>query len=206
MIFAPHNCHFRQGGKPLRYQAPLPILSTLDDGFLLGAGMTFLRLALARLRRSSQLMPLTASKFADVWLKYMRQLQHTVTYIRFEVPGSGQTEGVTNGIFKAAFELRDAPETPQWKSERIEALMDWFRKNLRRPDRFTSSKSKGAYRRNARGMSWFKDNAHDHLNRIREVQQLLADDGIVVLVRTTDRPGYIVYEDDFQVVAEPFRE
>jgi hypothetical protein len=133
-------------------------------------------------------------------------LPKRATYLRFEVPSAGKTDGVLNGIFAAAYELRDAPELAAWKADQLELMISWFRKNLRRPRRFTSSKSKGYRQRSARGMSWFKDTAQEHLSRIREMKHFLAEEGVVVLERTTERPGYIVYEDDVQIVAEPFRD
>lgn len=33
---------------------------------------------------------------------------------------------------------------------------------------------------------------------------LLGDYGVFVQVLKTSRPGYVVYEDEFQIVAEPF--
>jgi hypothetical protein len=125
-------------------------------------------------------------------------------YLRFEAPAAGQTEGVTNGIFRAAYELRVTTDLPGWKVDAITELIDWFKQNLEIPKRFTSSRSKGYHRRNTRGISWFKPTATEHLNRIRMLQELLRDESIVVVVRTTDSPGYVVYEDEFQIVAEPF--
>jgi hypothetical protein len=38
------------------------------------------------------------------------------------------------------------------------------------------------------------------------LKHILESHGIVVDVIKTNRPGYVVYEDDFQVAAEPFSE
>ena len=53
-------------------------------------------------------------------------------------------------------------------------------------------------------MCWFKSSATEHIGRIYELVHILEQRGIYVRVFTTDRPGYIVYEDAHQVVAEPF--
>jgi len=37
-----------------------------------------------------------------------------------------------------------------------------------------------------------------------EMAGLLEDYGVFIQVLTSSRPGYLVYEDDFQIVAEPF--
>ena len=43
------------------------------------------------------------------------------------------------------------------------------------------------------------------VEKAREVAALLNAHDIATRMISTDRPGYVVYEDDFQVAAEPFR-
>ena len=52
-------------------------------------------------------------------------------------------------------------------------------------------------------ISCFKDNAKDHLAHIRDLVAILQNHGIVVRMLKTDRVGYVVYEDEYQIVAEP---
>jgi len=75
---------------------------------------------------------------------------------------------------------------------------------LKVPTRFNSSRSKGAWRRKARGISWFKSTALEHIGAIREIADILKRNGRPVELLKTRRPGVIVYEDDYQIVAEPF--
>ena len=56
-----------------------------------------------------------------------------------------------------------------------------------------------------RGICWFKTNSAEHIARIWEMVQILERNGIYVKKIRTDRPGYLVYEDEWQIVAEPFR-
>ncbi len=58
--------------------------------------------------------------------------------------------------------------------------------------------------RKRKAISWFKDTATEHLRRIRDVCAILEHHDVRVRMITTDRPGYILYEDEFQVAAEPF--
>jgi len=51
---------------------------------------------------------------------------------------------------------------------------------------------------------WFKSSAMQHIGRIYEMVCILEQHGIYVQVLKADRPGYIVYQDEHQVVAEPF--
>jgi hypothetical protein len=55
-----------------------------------------------------------------------------------------------------------------------------------------------------RALSWFKDTAIDHIAQIRELVSILENHGVHVRTLKTRRVGYIVYEDEYQIVAEPF--
>ena len=83
-------------------------------------------------------------------------------------------------------------------------VLGWFWENLDTPDRFNRSKSKGFYRRTTRGIAWFKDSATDCLSRMHRIRVILEKYGHPVTMLTETRVGYVVYEDEFQVVAEPF--
>lgn len=54
------------------------------------------------------------------------------------------------------------------------------------------------------GLSWFKPTAEQHIQKAHELAAILSELGFVIEILKTDRPGYIVYEDEFQIVAEPF--
>lgn len=84
--------------------------------------------------------------------------------------------------------------------------MVWFSANLELPDRFSKSSSKGNYLRDTKGLSWFKASAKEHISKAFELKSVLEGNGFVIEVLKENRVGYIVYEDDFQVVAEPFSE
>ena len=67
------------------------------------------------------------------------------------------------------------------------------------------SKSK-KHDKQRKAISWFKESAKEHIQNIREIAVILENHGISVSMITTDRPGYIVYEDEYQITAEPFVE
>ena len=54
------------------------------------------------------------------------------------------------------------------------------------------------------GVRWFKPSAREHIARAYEMVCLLEQNGVYVQAIKTRRPGYIVYQDEHQVVAEPF--
>jgi hypothetical protein len=86
----------------------------------------------------------------------------------------------------------------------VAELLAWFNEQLPTPERFNRSRSKGNYRRAARGLSWFKDTALEHVSRMHELKRIAEAYGHSVAVICEERIGYVVYEDDFQVIAEPF--
>jgi hypothetical protein len=52
---------------------------------------------------------------------------------------------------------------------------------------------------------WFKPEARDAISRVWQMADLVESIGIPVRVYLKHRPGTIVYEDDFQVAALPWR-
>jgi hypothetical protein len=79
-----------------------------------------------------------------------------------------------------------------------------FSKNLPIPNRFNRSSSKGYYRRATKGIAWFREDATEYISRMLELKRVLEANGRAVHVVRENRVGYIVYEDDIQVIAEPF--
>jgi hypothetical protein len=125
-------------------------------------------------------------------------------YIRFETLVPNPDTGLRAGLFFHLYDLLDNPDFSASDFERIAALRKWFNKNLKRPKKFSSSKSKGAARRGTRGLSWFKPDASDHLAYARQLAAVLREYGYEIQQRETTSPGKIIYEDDHQIVAEPF--
>jgi hypothetical protein len=129
---------------------------------------------------------------------------NAMRYIRFVVLRRNRDSGVSEGVFPLAYQLRDSADV---QSEERTALADhlaWFEKNLNSPTRFNRTKSKGYYRRNSRGIAWFKDTAVEHLARMHEIKAILERCGHPVEMLVESRLGYVTHDDAFQVVAEPF--
>lgn len=79
----------------------------------------------------------------------------------------------------------------------------WFNQNLERPTRFTASRAP-FYRKKSRALSWFKETATEHLARVQDLVAILENHGVPVRTLKAKRVGYVVYEDEYQIVAEPF--
>ncbi len=125
-------------------------------------------------------------------------------YIRFTLQHVDSDTAVEQGPFETAYTLRDNGSLPEYDYERLSDILLWFEKNLKSPKRFNKSTSKGYSRRATKGISWFKPTSHSHVNKIRELLATLAEYGYTYNQIHTSRPGYIVYEDEHQIVAEPF--
>lgn len=90
---------------------------------------------------------------------------------------------------------------PDYHRIEYEDARQWFAQNLERPTRLSVSRRPHA---KAQALSWFKSSSSEHLRQMRRIKALLEDHGIVVEVIQTERPGFVVYEDAFQIVAYPF--
>jgi hypothetical protein len=125
-------------------------------------------------------------------------------FIRFVVDEKDEESLVPLGVFHALGRLQDIGVLDEAESVLAKQHYQWFKDNLKTPTKFTRSKSKAPYRKKRKAISWFKDTAAEHLRRLRDINVILEQHDVRVRMITTDRPGYILYEDDFQVAAEPF--
>jgi hypothetical protein len=106
---------------------------------------------------------------------------------------------VGRGIFQAAAVAVEWGNISGADADELGELRNWFGKNLDRPTSFGRDTLR-------LGICWFKTGASEHIARIWEMVRILERNGIYVKKIRTDRPGYVVYEDEWQLVAEPFRE
>ena len=125
-------------------------------------------------------------------------------FIRFVLARRHSDSGLEDGAFGLAYELRDSPDVETADRDLLAETLTWFETNLETPTRFNRTKSKGFYRRNTRGIAWFKDSATEHLARMHRIKMVLEQYGQPVVMLSEPRIGYITYEDAFQVIAEPF--
>jgi hypothetical protein len=124
-------------------------------------------------------------------------------YIRFVVPDIDEDSGKELGVFQAVRNLREEGKLERYEEEQHDSIRQWFNENLEKPTRFTTSKPP-FYRKQPKAISWFKDSAQEHIARVRDLVTILQHHGVLVQMLKTDRVGYVVYEDEFQIVAEPF--
>lgn len=124
-------------------------------------------------------------------------------FLRFVVPEKDNDSERELGVFQAIHKLRQSGALSDYELEQDEVIGQWFDKNLLKPSRFTTSKPP-FHNKKSKAISWFKDTAHEHVAHARSLVAILQNHGVSVQMLKTDRVGYVVYEDDFQIVAEPF--
>ena len=124
-------------------------------------------------------------------------------YIRFVVNRKDEDSGRRIGLFHVSRELRESNLLSEFEEDQLLAIRNWFNENLEKPEAFARSKKPHA---KGVAISWFKDSAQEHISKMYEITAILTAHGIGVEVIRTSKPGYIVYEDEFQVTAEPYAE
>jgi len=124
-------------------------------------------------------------------------------FVRFVIHKNDGDSGRRQGIFQAISELEYEGVLLEHEQRQYDEIYEWFRHNLKKPRSF--SRSSKPHAKNV-ALSWFKDTAVEHLAKMHALSQILNAHGIIVEVLRTNRPGYIVYEDQLQVAAEPFKE
>jgi hypothetical protein len=122
-------------------------------------------------------------------------------FIRFVVSELDPTSGRRQGLFQAAKRLKEAEEIAPGDRDQLERLGAWFNENLEKPLRLAMSPRP---HRKAQAISWFKDNATAHIAKMRELEEVLGRYRAAVQFIKARRVGYVVYEDQFQIVACPF--
>jgi hypothetical protein len=122
-------------------------------------------------------------------------------HIRFVTAKRDSQSGRRQGLFYAAYELEARLDVSLADRNALDEIHNWFSKNMWEPTRATRSSRPN---RTATAISWFREEAIAHVSKMRELQAVLEKYGIFAETLRTTRPGYIVYEDKYQVVAYPF--
>lgn len=122
-------------------------------------------------------------------------------FVRFVIHQKDPDSGRRQGLFQAIDLLERSDELRADERVRLEEARAWFRANLAVPDRFARSSKSHAHKA---AIGWFRHDATEHIAKMRVIADLLAAHGYLVEMIRTDRPGYIVYEDEYQIAAEPF--
>jgi hypothetical protein len=120
-------------------------------------------------------------------------------FVRFVVGADAESAAWLTGVFTEARLLRDTGQLFDYECERLEATYEWFNQHLPCPP-FKKKLPSGEWTQHA--VAWFRAEASEPIRRMWDIVAILREHGIAVRMVTSERPGRIVYEDDYQVVAE----
>jgi len=122
-------------------------------------------------------------------------------FIRFVIEHVDPQSGRRRGVFQTVYDLLDGTIINDIERQQLREHLAWFEKNLAAPRRFARSRKPRAARR---AIVWFKGSAVEHISRMRQLVHVLREHGVAVSELSTERIGYVVFEDPHQVAAEPF--
>jgi hypothetical protein len=110
------------------------------------------------------------------------------TYLRFIV----HDEYGWIGVFQCRWMIRESHDLPESVQSCYRDNRDWFNRHLHSP-RHVDPES----------IFWFRADATDCIDHIREMIELYRVAGHDVLMQATRDPGFIVYRDEHQIAAIP---
>jgi len=121
-------------------------------------------------------------------------------YVRFVCFRLVESQRQRLGLFQALEEARDCDTAPSWALRQIGEIYSWFKRNLAVPSQF----SRGGWKGHGQpGLSWFKPVAAEHIRQMHQLKLALEECGVHVEVLTTRDPGEVIWQDEYQLVAEP---
>jgi hypothetical protein len=123
-------------------------------------------------------------------------------FIRFVTANVIRQLRVEAGVFTVAYAVARESFVPEHERSRLAELLAWFDSNLRVPKRLTRSRRSCDHR----AICWFKPSAKEHISQMRELVWILENNLVFIRMIRARHPGYVVYEDEAQVAAEPFRD
>jgi len=126
-------------------------------------------------------------------------------YVRFVTQRIDPDSRRAQGLFQAAYALKDegllADHEVTWFLE----VVGWFERHLKIPKEF-DLRGAGTDHERQRTLFWFKQDAHEHVQRMQQVGVMLGHHGIATRMLRSALPGRIIYQDDHQIGAVPFRD
>lgn len=126
-------------------------------------------------------------------------------YLRCVSGATDPDSHVSQGLFQAAYNLRDEGLLEEHERRWFKEVVGWFEKHLKAPS-FTDIRLRHDSSVHERVVYWFRPGAKQHIARMREVAVMLKHHGVSHRLLKTDKPGRIVYSDEFQVGPVPHRD
>ena len=121
-------------------------------------------------------------------------------FLRFVSAEVDEDSHVSAGLFRAAFKLIREVWLPDYEYNALREPMDWFNEHLQSPYDFRLEPAGLA----DQSICWFRSTAKEHLHRAWDMVAILQERDIFMRMIKTEMPGYVLYEDEAQVLAHPY--
>ncbi len=115
-------------------------------------------------------------------------------FVRFSIAERNSYSGQRDGVFGAAYRLLEDEECDLASKRAVRAALSWFDKHLEAHEP-----------RDERAIFYFKARS-PFVRRVWEMLWILHEHGYVVDMQCVRNPGRIVFEDQAQVAAVPWRD
>ena len=122
--------------------------------------------------------------------------------LRFIVPERDDRTGQPTGLIALAYALLRSDQLGGHDAANLQGQLTWIESNLPVPRRF--ARKHNVSHRHTHGLSWIKSDARAAVQCLYAIANIVRQHGHAVEILQTSRPGYVVHEDRWQVVAEPF--
>ncbi len=124
-------------------------------------------------------------------------------YLRFVSTAIDPDSQCELGLFQASDLLADESLDEIYR-EYLDELFDWFKRSMPVPGRLYRAWHSRSDARTA--ICWYKADADCLVGRMWELVAIYREYGLPIKLITTDRPGYVTYEDEHQIAAVPCSE
>lgn len=156
--------------------------------------MGYFRRPIDRARSREEARRWMGESFTDIpWAEIPQSPPIKACFVRFSAPALHPASGVRTGLFTATYDLLEDPDTDPIVVQGLRPALDWFNEHL--PGPFVDPE---------RSIWFFKSTPTTCMERAWELIHHLREAGVVIEMQSVERPGRIVYEDEFQIAVVPW--
>ena len=127
-------------------------------------------------------------------------MDKVIMFIRFVSGEIDEDSHVSAGLFRAAYKLITEGPLADYEYHALREPMDWFDVHLKTPYDYQLEPARLA----DQSLCWFRASATEYIRRAWEMVAILEYHDIFIRMVRSQSPGYILYEDDAQVLAFPY--
>jgi|SRR6185437_5861923 len=119
-------------------------------------------------------------------------------FVRFVVGHERENFRALTGIIRGRDYLAESGRIDDYQEERLRRHLDWLNRRLPTPP-FSRE------RWPADAVCWLRDDARATIQTLWKIAGALRESSVPVRVLRTANPGRVLYRDEYQVVASPWR-